>query len=95
LRDAELIGDVLAKWEKNYTNTAQLKILFKRKIFLVPVDDTRDPTAKDLVFHQAVSDIVGGRITVPEADALKLAAYQMQTFWGDYDQQKNFAKQLL
>ena len=94
LREAELIGDVLAKWEKNYTNVKILKIVFKKKVFLVPQEDSRDPVAKDLIFHQAVYDVISGKIPVTEQDALKLAGYQMQCFWGDFDPSKNFAKQL-
>jgi hypothetical protein len=94
LREAELIGDVLAKWEKNYTNVKILKIVFKKKIYLVPQEDSRDPVAKDLIFHQAVYDVISGRLAVSEQDALKLAGYQMQCFWGDFDPSKNFAKQL-
>lgn len=52
LGDKELIGDVLSRWESNSQSKEQFKIIFKKKIFLVPIDDLSDPIALDLVFHQ-------------------------------------------
>lgn len=43
---------------------------------------------------QAIHDIVSGKIPVNEEDAVKLAAYKLQCFWGDHDPQKDFVKQI-
>jgi hypothetical protein len=61
--------------------------LFKKKVFLK--DDERemqDPVAKDLVYIQAVHDVVTSVYNVTQEEALKLAGLQVQVVYGDHNQ---------
>lgn len=49
LRENELVGDVLAHWDKRDPN---YKFVFKRKIYLDPKETPVDPVADYLLFHQ-------------------------------------------
>lgn len=106
LRPHELLGDLLYKWEKNgragaapvangaSIPAAQFKIILKRKLFLPPLPDPIDPVAKDLIFWQASHDVVQGKLPCDDKDAVKLAAYHLQSVWGDCDPSKDFVKAL-
>jgi hypothetical protein len=106
LRPQELLGDLLFKWEKNgragsapVANgtsgpASQFKIILKRKLFLPPLPDAIDPVAKDLIFWQAAHDVVQSKLPCDVKDAVKLAAYHLQSVWGDCDPAKDFVKTL-
>lgn len=94
LKPHELLGDLLFKWEKNSRGAGQCKIVFKKKIFLPTLPDPIDPVAKDLIFWQATNDVLQSKLPCDEKDAIKLAAYQLQSVWGDYEQSKDIIKSL-
>lgn len=106
LRPQELLGDLLYKWEKNgragaapvangaSVPAAQFKIILKRKLFLPPLPDPIDPVAKDLIFWQATNDVVQAKLPCDDNDAVKLAAYHLQSVWSDCDPSKDFVKTL-
>ncbi len=108
LRPTELLGDLLYKWEKNSRDgstvggsgvsggggASQFKILLKRKLFLPPIPDPIDTVAKDLIFWQSLHEVVQGRLPCDEKDAIKLAAYHLQSVWGDCDPNKDYFKSL-
>jgi len=82
-------ADLMKEWEaadKTKTKTAPC-FLFKKKVFLK--DDERemqDPVAKDLVYIQAVHDVVTSVYNVTQEEALKLAGLQVQVVYGDHNQ---------
>lgn len=103
LKPAELLGDLLYKWERNSkassgalggSTSNQFKIILRRKLFLPPLADPIDPVAKDLIFWQSLNEVVQGRLPCDEKDAVKLAAYHLQGVWGDCDPSKDYVKAL-
>mmetsp|Transcript_1751 Transcript_1751/g.4777 ORF Transcript_1751/g.4777 Transcript_1751/m.4777 type:complete len:335 (+) Transcript_1751:237-1241(+) len=62
--------------------------LFKKKIFLKDDDkEMDDPTARDLVYQQAVSDVTASVYPCSVPDAIKLAGLQMHVTYGDHNPQ--------
>jgi len=78
-------ADLMKEWESAKTKTPPC-FLFKKKIFLK--DDERemqDPVAKDLVYIQAVHDVITSIYAVTQEEALKLAGLQVQVVYGDHN----------
>lgn len=64
-------------------------LLFKKKIF---IDDSieiekelEDPIALNLIYQQAVSDIITSTLPCPKIVAIRLAGHQMQVLYGEYN----------
>ncbi len=80
-------ADLMKEWELDKKNQKNPPcFLFKKKIFLK--DDERemqDPIAKDLVYIQAVHDVVSSVYNVTQEEALKLAGLQVQVVYGDHN----------
>jgi len=60
--------------------------LFKKKIFLKEDEkELLDPVAKNLVYIQALRNVVDGTYPCGVDESLKLAAYQVQIVYGDHN----------
>ncbi len=80
-------ADLMKEWEQDKKAKVQPSFLFKKKVFLK--DDERemqDPVAKDLVYIQAVHDVITSVYNVTQEEALKLAGLQVQVVYGDHNQ---------
>lgn len=79
-------SEIQKQWEQDKKSKTTSKFLFKKKIFLK--DDERelaDPIAKDLVYIQAVHDVIESVYNVDGEDALRLAGLQVQVVYGDHN----------
>jgi len=79
-------ADLMKEWELDKRSKTPPCFLFKKKIFLK--DDERemqDPVAKDLVYIQAVHDVINSVYNVSQEEALKLAGLQVQVVYGDHN----------
>ena len=79
-------ADLMKEWELDKKSKNPPCFLFKKKIFLK--DDERemqDPVAKDLVYIQAVHDVISSVYNVTQEEALKLAGLQVQVVYGDHN----------
>lgn len=79
-------ADLMKEWELDKKSKVPPSFLFKKKIFLR--DDERemqDPVAKDLVYIQAVHDVITSVYNVTQEEALKLAGLQVQVVYGDHN----------
>jgi hypothetical protein len=95
--DTEMIGESMQRFEelekKGHKNC---QLVFKRKIFLNPEEEPTDPVLRDLLFYQALHDIVHDRYPlISERDAVKQASFQLQILWGDHDPARDTVKQQL
>ena len=62
------------------------KFIFKKRIFLKDDEkEMQDPVAKDLIYIQAVSEVITCQYTVNMEDALKLSGLQVQVVYGDHN----------
>lgn len=95
--DTELVGDSMQRFEDmEKKGQKNCQFVYKRKIFLNPEEEPTDPVLRDLLFHQAVHDIVHDKYPlVSERDAVKQASFQLQILWGDHDPTKDAVKQQL
>jgi hypothetical protein len=79
-------ADLMKEWEQDKKSKVPPCFVFKKKIFLK--DDERemqDPIAKDLVYIQAVHDVITSVYNVTQEEALKLAGLQVQVVYGDHN----------
>ena len=82
----EKIADTIYKWDKfaKQTNSDKtLKLIFKRRIFMPPLDQFSNDTERDLVMHQAIYDVANDRYPVTEEEAAYLAGLRAQIELGD------------
>jgi myosin-7 len=96
--DSELIGESMRKIEETEKAGKSSQLVFKRRIFLNPSpmegELIQDPVLRDLLFHQALNDIVHDKFPlISERDAVKQAAFQLQILWGDHDPNRDVVKQ--
>lgn len=64
LRENELVGDIMAKWEKTSHGTSKFQIVFKKRLFFVPTEETRDLVAQDLIFHQVLLALLSSLLSL-------------------------------
>lgn len=92
LEKDERILDLVAYWQRLYeeekqakdkgTNvTSMYRIVYKVHVYFEP--DSKDVYAEEMMYRQAVYDVVSSRYPCAEEDVLKLAAIQMQVEYGD------------
>lgn len=95
--DMELVGDCMQRFEElEKKGQKNCQLVFKRKIFLNPEEEPADPVLRDLLFHQALHNIVHDKYPlVSERDAVKQASFQLQILWGDHDPTRDTVKQQL
>ena len=81
LKHDETIGSVKTSWG----DRDDVKLIFKRKLFF-PSNDSgiTDPAAVNLLFIQAVYDVIQGNYPCSEDDALNLGGLQLQVTFGDW-----------
>jgi len=82
----EKIADTIFKWDKFAKQTSSdkiLKLVFKRRIFMPPLDQFSNDTERDLVMHQAIFDVANDRYPVSEEEASYLAGLRAQIELGD------------
>ena len=78
--------ELMKHWDSDSKKGDKCMFIFKKKIFLK--DDERemeDPVAKDLVYIQAVHDVIEGLYDVSVEDAAALAGLQVQVVFGDHN----------
>lgn len=84
----EKVADAMFKWEKyakSTNSTKQLMLTFKQRLFLGPFITPTDEVEFNLVFHQAIDNVINDRYPVDAKDAAKLAALRAQSELGDYE----------
>ena len=84
----ERISDVLAKYEvvtAALGKQISLRFLLKKMIFLDPKNELTDPVEINLLYYQAVSDIISGKLPCTEQEARLFGATKLQHDVGDYD----------
>lgn len=76
-------AELMKEWNHDDKNE---RFVFKKKIFLKDDDkEMQDPVAKDLVYIQAVSDVINSQYNVSLEDALRLSGLQVQVVYGDHN----------
>lgn len=92
LEPDERPADLMDQWEKFDTkkkgdkDKEDCKFIFKKKIFLKDDDrEMEDPVAKDLVYKQAVYNVINSYYPATVEEAVKLACYQFQIVYGNYN----------
>jgi myosin-7 len=82
----EKIADTIFKWDKfaKQTNSDKtLRLVFKRRIFMPPLDQFSNDLERDLVMHQAIFDVANDRYPVSEEEAAYLAGLRSQIELGE------------
>mmetsp|Transcript_35113 Transcript_35113/g.88342 ORF Transcript_35113/g.88342 Transcript_35113/m.88342 type:complete len:339 (+) Transcript_35113:283-1299(+) len=85
--------EIMKSWEnitggkssKKGSDAKEPQFIFKKKIFLKDDDkEMDDPNAKNLVYIQAVHDVIHSVYTCSVPEAIKLAGLQLQITYGDH-----------
>jgi len=82
----EKIADTIYKWDKfaKQTNSDKtLRLVFKRRIFMPPLNEFSNEVERDLVMHQAISDVANDRYPCTEEEAAYLAGLRAQIELGE------------
>ncbi|TPX61422.1 hypothetical protein SpCBS45565_g07261 [Spizellomyces sp. 'palustris'] len=95
LNREEKIADSLYRWEKiakAENRTEHVRFVFKKRIFLDPLQPCKTDAEEKLVRAQALADVAGGVFPVTEDEAIFLAALHAQAHYGDvnYDSPVNY-----
>lgn len=80
--------DLMNEWDKAESKRKDVtpKFVFKKKIFLKDDDkEMSDEVAKNLVYLQGVHDVIESVYTCQLAEAIKLAALQVQVTYQDHN----------
>lgn len=91
----EKVADAIFKWEKYARSThsqKELKLTFKKRLFLKPWGMPQDPVEFSLVFHQAIDDVLNDRFPVTYDEAVYLTALRAQVDIGDFDSASSMNK---
>jgi myosin-7 len=89
----EKVADAIFKWEKYAKSTnshKSLKLTFKKRLFLKPYTNPTDRVEFNLVFHQAIDDVVNDRFPVSYEEAVYLAALRAHVELGEYQEYQIF-----
>ena len=77
-------AELMKEWDMDEKKDE--KFIFKKRIFLKEDDkEMQDPVAKDLVYIQAVNDVITCQYNVTLEEALKLSGLQVQVVYGDHN----------
>ena len=85
----EKVADAIFKWEKYARSTEskrELKLTFKKRLFLAPFPVPTDEVEFSLVYSQAVDDVVSDRFPITNEEAAYLAALQAQSEVGELEE---------
>jgi myosin-7 len=83
----EKVADAIFKWEKYVRSTRsdkELRLIFKKCLFLGKSSLPQHPVEFDLTFYQALDDVVNDRFPVMEDEAAYLTALRAQVELGDF-----------
>ena len=84
LDSEEKPAELMKEWDMDEKKDE--KFIFKKRIFLKEDDkEMQDPVAKDLVYIQAVNDVITCQYNVTLEEALKLSGLQVQVVYGDHN----------
>lgn len=83
----ENLCDLMAKWDIE-NNISPPKFLWKKKYFFNPRKIPNNTQAFDLLYYQAVHDVLFGLLPVSEEDAMELGTLHVQATLGDYSPEK-------
>ncbi|XP_045181128.2 myosin-I heavy chain-like isoform X2 [Mercenaria mercenaria] len=77
----ERMSDTLSKWERisKGSSTREMKLVFKKRLFIEPYLNPIDPVECDLVFHQLIEDVFEHRVPLTPQDAVRLCALKIQS----------------
>jgi len=76
-------AELMKEWNNDEKSE---RFVFKKKIFLKDDEkEMQDLVSKDLVYIQAVSDVINSQYNVSIDDALKLSGLQVQVVYGDHN----------
>ncbi|KAL4238111.1 hypothetical protein ACF0H5_002823 [Mactra antiquata] len=77
----ERMSDTLSKWERisKGASTKEMKLVFKKRLFIEPYLNPIDPVECDLVFHQLTEDVFEHRVPLTPQDAVRLCALKIQS----------------
>ncbi|XP_041351468.1 unconventional myosin-VIIb-like isoform X2 [Gigantopelta aegis] len=77
----ERLSDMLSKWERLSRSGAvrDLRLVFKKRLFIEPYMNQNDPAECDLVFHQLTEDVFEQRIPITLQDCVRLCALKIQS----------------
>ncbi|XP_059160288.1 unconventional myosin heavy chain 6-like isoform X2 [Physella acuta] len=77
----ERLSDTVSKWERLSRSGAvrDLKLLFKKRLFIEPYVNTSDPVECDLLFNQLIEDVFEQRIPISHKEAVHLCALKVQS----------------
>jgi len=82
----EKIADTIYKWDKfaKQTNSDKtLRLVFKRRIFMPPLNVFCNDIERDLIMYQAIYDIANDRFPVNEEESAYLCGLRAQIELGD------------
>ncbi|KAH9515344.1 hypothetical protein Btru_014195 [Bulinus truncatus] len=77
----ERLSDTVSKWERLSRSGAvrDLKLVFKKRLFIDPYVNTSDPVECDLLFNQLIEDVFEQRIPINHKEAVHLCALKVQS----------------
>ncbi|KAK0050723.1 unconventional myosin-X [Biomphalaria pfeifferi] len=77
----ERLSDTVSKWERLSRSGAirDLKLVFKKHLFIDPYINTSDPVECDLLFNQLIEDVFEQRIPISHKEAVHLCALKVQS----------------
>ncbi|KAK3585200.1 hypothetical protein CHS0354_027488 [Potamilus streckersoni] len=77
----ERISDTISKWERLAKGCGQkdMRLVFKKRLFIDPYLNPIDPVECDMVFHQLLEELFERRIPLNPQDAVRLCALKIQS----------------
>ncbi|KAL3874589.1 hypothetical protein ACJMK2_037577 [Sinanodonta woodiana] len=77
----ERLSDTISKWERLAKGCGQkdMRLVFKKRLFIDPYLNPIDPVECDMVFHQLLEDLFERRIPLNPEDAVRLCALKVQS----------------
>ncbi|XP_035824689.1 myosin-I heavy chain [Aplysia californica] len=77
----ERLSDTISKWDRLSRSGAvkELKLVFKKRLFIEPYVNNSDPVECDLLFNQLIEDVFEQRIPVSHKEAVHLCALKVQS----------------
>ncbi|XP_052271099.1 unconventional myosin-VIIb-like isoform X2 [Dreissena polymorpha] len=77
----ERMSDTLSKWERicKGASTREMKLVFKKRLFIDPYLNPIDPVECDLIFHQLIEDVFENHAPITPQDAVRLCALKIQS----------------
>ena len=83
----EKVPDAIFKWEKYAKNTRavkELRLTFKKRLFLGPYEIPQSPVEFDLTFYQALEDVRADVFPISVEEGCQIVALRAQVEFGDW-----------